>query len=663
MNSKILHVKNGKFKFILLFIAGCCLSIVSCDYLDVIPDNIATIDNAFSDRAAAEEYLYGCYSFHLPEGQINDNDENSGNPANPALGGGDETWQWTVLIDLDERLSTWSSTKIGRGEQNAVTPILDNWHRLYTGIRECNIFLENIDNVYDLEKYERDRWIGEAKFLKAYYHYTLFKRYGPIPVVDVNKPVSASVEEVKVYREPVDAVVEYIAATLDDALKTLPEPQDVLEGTQAGRADKLAALTLKAELLLFAASDLFNGNTEMASMVDNRGISLFPQEKDPNKWKIAADACKAAIDACHQNGKALYDLVDRYAVTESPVFQLQTILRQTIGDRWNKELIWGDTKYDMNRLMRVTGTQLVLLDPWRLAEVRSEWAPSMKMVEKYYSSRGVPIENDLEWISNGWYADRHKIRPEPSSGDERYLVEGGAQTAYLHYSREPRFYAHIAFDQGVYYGTGWYVFEDGTRNVKYANYRNLGFAGHIAGNSYSITGYGIKKLYSFRATQSYTANSYEYYPFPIFRLADLYLMYAEALNESEGAVPDVFHYINLIRRRAGLEDLEYCWDNYTNLPKGYYNDRDNMREIIRRERTIEMAFEGKRFWDLRRWRNISEFNVTPQGWNIYGETAEDFYVLTNLPKTTLQFSIKDYFWPIKESDLYVNENLIQNYGW
>jgi hypothetical protein len=88
-----------------------------------------------------------------------------------------------------------------------------------------------------------------------------------------------------------------------------------------------------------------------------------------------------------------------------------------------------------------------------------------------------------------------------------------------------------------------------------------------------------------------------------------------------------------------------------------------MREIIRRERSIELAIESKRFWDMRRWRKISEFNVTPMGWNIYGETPEDFYILTSQPKTPLNFTIKDYFWPIKESDLYVNKNLIQNYGW
>jgi hypothetical protein len=88
-----------------------------------------------------------------------------------------------------------------------------------------------------------------------------------------------------------------------------------------------------------------------------------------------------------------------------------------------------------------------------------------------------------------------------------------------------------------------------------------------------------------------------------------------------------------------------------------------MRDIIRRERTIELAMEGKRFWDLRRWKEINEFNKQPQGWNIQGETAEDFYKVVDIARTPVKFSVRDYFWPIKESDIITNKNLLQSYGW
>jgi hypothetical protein len=658
MNSKIISSIKTGIKYTLLATVGCCLP-ASCDYLNVVPDEIPTIEYAFSDRNTAESYLYGCYSFRPPIGRLNESE------ADPGLTAGDETWQRYLIVEEGEENSTWPGSRIARGEQSAVEPLLDRWHHTYAGIRQCNIFLEKIGDVYDVESAERRRWISEAKFLKAYYHYVLFKRYGPIPIVDVNLPIDANVEEVQVYREPVDNVVEYIAALLDEAITDLPFPHEVLEGTQAGRADKLVALTLKAELRIFAASDLFNGNTEMASMIDNRGIALFPQKKDPDKWRIAAEACSLAIVSCHDNGKALYSLIDPVTTAENPVFQLQSTLRQIIGDRWNCELIWGDTEYDHGRLARVAGTRLIRFEGGVMQWLSGEWAPTLKAVEQYYSSRGVPIKYDKEWtINNDWYNNRYNIRPEPSAGDEKYLVEEGRNTVYLHFDREPRFYASVAFDKGVYYGTGWYKFNI-DRNVKYADYLNLGTGGYQAGAAYSATGYSVKKLYGLHAIQE--ANRVDagiFFPFPIFRLADLYLMYAEALNEAEGpSNPDVFFYVNKVRRRAGLEDLQYAWDAYTNLPAGYYNDQANMREIIRQERAIELAFEGKRFWDLRRWRKISEFNVPPQGWNVVGETPEDFYNVTSLPKIPLRFTVKDYFWPIRESDLYINKNLKQNYGW
>jgi hypothetical protein len=161
------------------------------------------------------------------------------------------------------------------------------------------------------------------------------------------------------------------------------------------------------------------------------------------------------------------------------------------------------------------------------------------------------------------------------------------------------------------------------------------------------------------------SSSIEYFPFPVLRLADLYLMYAEALNESENtqAVRDqAIEYVDKIRTRAGLEGVAYSWSNFSNRSDKPEN-QDGLREIIRRERTIELAMEGKRFWDIRRWKQINELNNQPQGWNIQGETAEDFYKVIYIARTPVKFTVKDYFWPIKESDIVVNKNLLQNYGW
>jgi hypothetical protein len=386
---------------------------------------------------------------------------------------------------------------------------------------------------------------------------------------------------------------------------------------------------------------------------------LFNQTYEPNKWKIAADACKEAIDACNEQGKSLYDVVDPVTRGENEVFQLQTTYRQAICDRWNQELIWGGTNNNCGELAAVTAPRLVSLN--RIQDILSTFSPTLKIVDKYYSSNGVPIDEDKDWQANNWYANRYKIRPEAAAGDEKYYVKEGEKTAYLHFNREPRFYASLGFDKGIYYGSGYYLFSD----VKYVQGLNYQVSGYNASFGSSSTGYFAKKMHHFENSQTYNQVTWEYFPFPIMRLANLYLMYAEALNEAADAESnrdEAIAYLDTIRGRAGLLPVKVAWLNHSNWPSKP-ESQSGLREIIRQERTIELAFEGKRFWDIRRWGEIETLNETPKGWNVQGETAEDFYRVVSLPKEPVRFTVKDYFWPIMESNLYVNKNLIQNYGW
>ena len=384
-----------------IFLASTIIiGFASCtSYLDVVPDNVATIDYAFRDRSSAEKYLYTCYSYRPQLGSI---------PNDPALNGGDETWTYYQLS------LPYPSSQIARGFQNLTDPILNYWDgasgvkSLWNGIRDCNIFLENISEVHDLTDYEKNRWIAEVKFLKAYYHYFLFKMYGPIPIIDVNLPISSGAESVQVYRESTEKVVKYITDLMTEAAKNLPNASEVIEGTEAGRVDKLAALGIKAEVLLFAASPLFNGNTDYAKMVDKRGVSLFPQILDANKWKLAANAIKEAIDTCHMQRKALYDITDPLVPNR---FKIQTIYRQAITDRWNKELVWGNTNYSCPELSMQAQPKIIRVST-NVRNILTEWSPTIKMAECYYSSNGVPINEDNEWLNKGWYANRFKVRDE-----------------------------------------------------------------------------------------------------------------------------------------------------------------------------------------------------------------------------------------------------------
>ena len=626
----------------------------ACDYLDIVPDNIATIDYAFRNRAQSEKFLYTCYSFRPQIGDIfND----------PALNGSDETWQRYTKVAC---WPTFTNSYLQRGLQNSNNPYLNFWDGtmggkdLWQGISDCNIFLSEIGQVRDITDYEKTRWIAEVKFLKAYYHFWLFRCYGPIPIVDENLSVSSSPEQVRVYRQPVDSVVSYITNLMSEAIKDLPHYSEVIEGTEAGRIDKLGALAMRAQVLVYAASPLFNGNTDYANLKDNRGIQLFPQVYDENKWTLAAEACKGAIDSCEQEGKALYDVRDPFLGNQPEPIQLQITYRQSITDKWNKELLWGSTNADWQNLARVSAPRVIRLSPTNLSCVTGEFSPTLKMVGQYYSSNGVPINEDVNWQDNGWYENRYKIREDPSSGeDEIYHVKEGEQTVYLHFNREPRFYASIAFDKGICFGCGYYDFYN---DVKYCDFVNFQVSGFQAGDGYSGTGYTAKKDFHYQNSQTYNTYSREYYPFPVMRLADLYLLYAESLNESTGPGTEVFTYLDKVRARAGLKGVKDSWLNYSTNPTKP-ESKDGLREIIHQERTIELALEGKRFWDIRRWKKIEEFNVQPLGWNIQGETEQTFYKVTEMAEQEVKFSVKNYFWPIRESNITVNPNLIQNYGW
>ena len=181
---------------------------------------------------------------------------------------------------------------------------------------------------------------------------------------------------------------------------------------------------------------------------------------------------------------------------------------------------------------------------------------------------------------------------------------------------------------------------------------------------YSITGYWSKKSSHFESSRTADGRSWTVIlsSYPILRLADLYLLYAEALNESLDAPgEEVYDYIDKVRARAGLEGVVSSWDRFSRI-RSKPSTKDGMRDIIRQERMIELAFEGKRFWDIRRWKTASELLNRPiKGWSIMGATTAEYYNIVTVEVPS--FTTKEYLWPIGDSELRTNRNLIQNPGW
>jgi len=154
------------------------------------------------------------------------------------------------------------------------------------------------------------------------------------------------------------------------------------------------------------------------------------------------------------------------------------------------------------------------------------------------------------------------------------------------------------------------------------------------------------------------------YPYPIVRMADLYLMKAEALNEYYDApTQEVYDLVNRIRARAGIPDLEDVWSDAT-LARSVnkHRTKEGMRDIILQERSIELAFEGSHFWDMiRHKRATAEFSTPIWGWTHTGTTGSSFFILE--VKQPRRFTITDCLWPIDLNELNTNGNLIQNPGW
>ncbi|MCF0175474.1 MAG: RagB/SusD family nutrient uptake outer membrane protein [Bacteroidales bacterium] len=645
--------------FIRISLAALALSCSSCNYLDVIPDNVATEDMIYSMRENAEKQLYTLY-YYIPEA--------CNVFTNPGLAAGYEFWN---CAEKNYYYSNSNSWNMQHGEQSTDNPYFNYWsggnggYNLFTGIRECNSFIENVGTVQDLSKMECERWIAEAKTIKAYLHYYLLTLYGPIPFIDENLPVSSDAETMcKVVREPVDQVVNKIVDLLDETIAAPAFPDNIrVRDSELGRLTKTAAMAIKAKVLLWAASPLFNGNPDFPNFKNAEGVELINSKYDQTKWERAAQATLDAIQLAEQSEYRLYtfDSYLPYEVSEDRMRELT--LRSLVTYRFNEELIWGLGDKDGSSCTSQT-IQGICNAPLTAYQQGSEipWSknmhnPTMDIAEQYYSNHGLPIDEDKTYD----YAGRFNVVDRPE-GHDSYIGKG-ERTAYLNCYREPRFYANLGFDRGQ-----WFNLEATSDDAALVVKSRKGETAGMAMNNYNITGYSAKKLvnYTLVMTQSSNTKSGITYPFPIIRLADLYLMYAEARNESL-ASPDetVFEYLQKVRDRAGLDretgSVKETWKRFAKNPSKV-DSQEGMREIIRRERLIEFAMEGQRWYDVRRWRAGEEYFTRPvRGWNVSAPDETGYYNETYIyfPK----FNKRDYFIPIKLTDTYVNKKLIQNPGW
>jgi len=636
------------------FTLGCIMTVlftvVSCKkYLDITPDNLGTLDYAFRNRNEAENYLYSCYAYLQ---RMNDVASNPGFTTSSEL----------IYSNTLDNYQGFNPTGFNllRGTQTAANPGLNAWdgsegsYSLWRSIRICNIMLENIDKPIDLGAAEKQRWIAETKFLKAYYHYVLFKMYGPIPLIKTNLAINSSTDEVRVKRAPVDETVDYIVSLLDEAIPGLPAVISS-QATELGRVTSVIALSVKADVLATAASPLFNGNPDYISFKDKDGLTLFPAAYDAQKWKKAADAAKAAITAAETQGVKLYTFQSPTTVGKlSDSLKRELDVQNAVTEKWelNSEIIWASNpefNYQGFATPRLTAKSAVnnFSNP-------STFSAPISTQELFYTVNGVPISEDKTWD----YAGRNTIKTGDNAS--RYYIKQGYETIKGHFARETRFYADMAFDGSIWFGNGRNNQDDPVNPLYYVSARGSGLAAPSDNIRLNITGYWPKKLVSYASVydDGFQPSSFR---LPLIRLAGLYLLYAETLNEVNGPTAEVFTYIDKVRQRAGLQGVQSAWTNFSKNPNKF-NTKDGLRQIIHQERRIELCFEGQSGWDLRRWKELQAVLTAPiQGWSINNAEAINYYRPTT--QFIPVFGLKDYLWPIRSYDLVVNPNLVQNPYW
>jgi hypothetical protein len=636
----------NKFKNIIMAGLAAVMTVSCAGFLDVVPDNIATIDNAFQNRGESEKYLVGLYSYLPGHGSTG---------SNPALMGAGE-----VYYDWSGGFGGTAGWLLGSGNLGPTSMYFDDFRSMMRGLRDINIFFENIHRPYDLPEWEREQWTGEVLFLKAYYHFWLFRKWGPIPLIKENIPIGESTVNVQRYRDPVDSCIAYICELLDLSMKTLPSRVSN-EQRDLGKPDRMIALALKAQVLTYAASPLFNGNTDYADFMDERKIPLFSQTYDPKKWELAAEALKAAIDAAHDARKELYDfrraatsILQATYLSETTINNMQ--VRGAVTEKWNSEIIWGDP-----RGTDLQGGCFPAFNRLQWNNFSASYSSSVDIARKFYTKNGLPIREDQSWYGadlTGW-----KI----ATWEDRQYVHVGDTTLVINFNREPRFYSSLTFDHATFYGNGR-EYEDNEEDegaMWTTDYVKLDPTNHG-----SRTGYLCKKFVHFKSTVADNSVSpiYTTYPFPIIRLADLYLMYAEVLNEIKSA-PDaeVYEYIDRVRRRIGLEGVVDTWRKYgTNEARERPSKKDEMRKIIHLERQLELMYEGVFFWDVRRWKEADDYYTNLMNEKIWLYMPHfGGYDPINLVPTPYSFrwQLKQYFWPIALGSVLIDDKLIQAPGY
>ena len=515
------------------------------------------------------------------------------------------------VIDLsDEAKHAWGPGASGKnGTIRIGGGTLEWWEYSYKVIRSLNEFIEKVPDAPVSDDFKKER-TAEARWVRAFNYFSMVKRYGGVPLITEAQAIDTPEDELYPTRNTEKEIYDFVISEMDGIVDDLA----VVGGTDAGRATQGAALALKSRAALYAGSIAQFGTIQLD------GILGLNSSEATSYYQKSYDASKTLIES---GNYALFNNYDDKIMNYRNLFidkdhsEVIFAKKHTYTSKHSGGNGWGWDFFCCPSPQAWGGGNCV--------------AVYLEMVEEYEYADGTPGALDRDAIQQGLYS-----------------------TNEFWANRDPRFYASI-YTQNTVYQDAAIDFHYGIRKpdgeITLESYQGLA----AIGNQYTTivrsgTSFGVLK-YLDESKSNFEAPATSGTDYQVFRYGEILLNFAEAAFELDkpGEALDA---INQIRARAGVAELTEI-------------DRDK----IRHERKIELAFEGHRYWDLRRWRTAAnDLTRDFSGLNYVLDYETGKYQLQILPHIdgiTSQpvFHEYNYYLPITLTRTGNNANLVENPGY
>jgi hypothetical protein len=659
---KKIYKTLSKVGFILMVVG-----LASCtSYLDRPADSNVSQDAAFKNFVNFQGFIEQIYTC-IPDKE-NMYYTTSWNWGDDEVFNTEGSWHTTSQFDLGNFWAWQSEFQSQSGcwfDKASVNPSNNDrmshalWSHAWYCIRKCNLGLENLSKMTDATDQEKALIAGQLYFFRAWWHFEAMEYLGGLPYVD--KVLSPS-ETLTLPRLSYKECADKVAADFRKAADLLPVDWDTWDrgkatlGKNQLRINKIMALGYLGKNYLWAGSPLQKNGAQLGAIASGK------------TYVYDADYCKKAADAF---GELLAEVETKPTPYSLAQFKYQAGTGNFVNQGIYNHTKAADATSCFSEIFVTMGqgwkhpgsTEAIFRGispgansaPYRMAQI---WGPKYQQIVEGDNIIHQPTANYVNYygMANGLPLN------DPNSGFD---------PTRPFKNRDPRFYHDIVFD-GFKYINGSLAAAD--EQYRYVDLKTNGIS--RGANNGSKTGYFIQKLAPHtnnRVDQAYSYGSQEMCYLPYMRLGDIYLMYAEACAAIGGASTASTTYTGLTAEKAINTIRDRCGAGH--VAASYVADPKKFMDEIRRERAVELSFEGFRFNDLQRWLLLTEYPYTVKTSQEFDRVENSTFYTTNDPKDarvssfrevvflTRPLGVKHYWLPMKIKDVSLYSGFDQNPGW